>query len=559
LTAPPIFKMPDSPKTPKRADRDAVAMQLQQFIDAWHYLMVNSKMTKSKDRNWVLSTALDVLEVNGCKFRNKESLLDLDEDTMLMRIVDAMSEDMMDNFDEVASELQKALDTSMRLRAALDAGDEQAVHDKFEMDADTTACKHLLKNAILHAATMASKIRKGHLSWRDNTERRIARLAAASEEAEHALQQVLAIEAQLDNDAESSKERNKGMLMGLASKNDKALMRTVFSSWLGDTMKEKETRRIRDKFKTQLEESERRLYMYKERQLANVRSALGRKCAEDGEGLLAWVLRGWAKEVKSRKEGGDTAKQIEEARARLESFKAEQSDNAKKALLRMNAGSQTGLMTLVWQSWQKHIEDILKDKELNDAVKEAERKLREHMKGKKEDAKNVLERMSAANDNGLRHLVVQKWSELCAEERRARKFQDQIEENRNKFSFFKDRQANNARGVQGRVNEQMRINCMLKMLNHWQIVVKCGSVDAMYTRKLESKRKQLAGVQNLFKTFAQQLEHGINVDGENSSRGNSGRGEHKSSRKHRTMNKGSEGSVSLPDIHSHGRHQHAAY
>merc|ERR1712183_95976 len=101
----------------------------------------------------------------------------------------------------------------------------------------------------------------------------------------------------------------------------------------------------------------------------------------------------------------------------------------------------------------------------------------------------------------------------------------------------------------------------MRVFSHWLLEAKVNRVEAHFNRKMDSKRRQLAGVQNLFKTFAAQLEQGLG-DGNDSSRANTGRDStyksHKKSRPHGdskqgAMARGQEGSVSLPDIHGHAK------
>merc|ERR1719450_1496495 len=116
-----------------------------------------------------------------------------------------------------------------------------------------------------------------------------------------------------------------------------------------------------------------------------------------------------------------------------------------------------------------------------------------------------------------------------------------------RFKSLQDRQKANATGVQGRVNEQMKANLLLRSLKSWQIEAKVNKENTEFNRKLDQKRKQLQSVQQLFKEFARQLEEGLGrVDGDSSGRRSQGTGRSKG---HKSMKDGGAGSVSLPDIH----------
>merc|ERR1712014_224068 len=111
------------------------------------------------------------------------------------------------------------------------------------------------------------------------------------------------------------------------------------------------------------------------------------------------------------------------------------------------------------------------------------------------------------------------WCDYIKEEKDDRKAQDLLNEQAAKFSNMASRQLGNARGVQTRVNEQMKINLLVRIMNVWILETKVNRVEKHYTNKMEGKRRQLQSVQTLFKSFALQLEQGLgNVDGDSSGR-----------------------------------------
>merc|ERR1712167_177589 len=95
--------------------------------------------------------------------------------------------------------------------------------------------------------------------------------------------------------------------MGVAANQDKALLHTIFSTWLGSFLKYKAEKDIHDKFRRQIDDAERKLIEYKEKQLNGVRGVLMRKAtADDGEMQRA-VLLMWQKAIKEFK--GDEEQQ----------------------------------------------------------------------------------------------------------------------------------------------------------------------------------------------------------------------------------------------------------
>merc|ERR1712139_332253 len=76
------------------------------------------------------------------------------------------------------------------------------------------------------------------------------------------------------------------------------------------------------------------------------------------------------------------------------------------------------------------------------------------------------------------------------------------------------RQKDNAKGVMGRVNEQMELNVMLRHFAMWSVDTKLERIMRYYNSKMESKKQQLQSVQHLFKNFATQLDAGLKGEGD---------------------------------------------
>merc|ERR1719337_174311 len=109
---------------------------------------------------------------------------------------------------------------------------------------------------------------------------------------------------------------------------------------------------------------ERKLFQFKEAQIANIRGVLMRGAMEDQEVLLHMVWKFWVDEVKERKADGDTAEQLKLVQDRLNSFEQAQKENAGKFMTRMAAGSEASLKNLILEAWIKFHQDYMANKEM---------------------------------------------------------------------------------------------------------------------------------------------------------------------------------------------------
>merc|ERR1712087_757005 len=89
-------------------------------------------------------------------------------------------------------------------------------------------------------------------------------------------------------------------------------------------------------------------------------------------------------------------------------------------------------------------------------------------------------------------------------------------------------------------NNRLLLMCM----NSWKMETSVEKALRKYHLKVDAKRQQLVQVQQMFRGFANELERGLR-DGDSAR--DYGAPVHSS--KHRGLHKGSQGTVSLPDIH----------
>merc|ERR1719484_253180 len=234
--------------------------------------------------------------------------------------------------------------------------------------------------------------------------------------------------------------------------------------------------------------------------------------------LLHMVWKMWTDEVNERKADGDTAQALKAAQDRLNSFEQSQKEKAGQFMTRMAAGSEASLKNLILEAWIKFHTDYAADREMEEKVKEAEKKFKEHMDAKKDEAKAVLDRMLASSDHGLESLIMQNWASWLKDEKKQKELEFALNEAESKFKSLNARSRGNATGVQNRVNEQQNLNLLQRVFNFWLIETKANRIESHYNNKYESKRRQLQGVQNLFKSFALQLEQNLGGDDDSSAR-----------------------------------------
>lgn len=512
-------RRPDSPETPRECDDATLASQLQQFLDEWYYRILHSTAAKGMNRREALRILLDALEMVGVQLRHgeKDRIIELDEEGVISRIVACMPTGLRKQWAHVSLELQQVIHSTSAVRQATEIKGQNAdetVAGVFEDGEGTEdgVLQQILKSAVVLSAEKVTALRKIHVSWRKSTDARINRMAGLLEDAQKYEQELLALEAQLMSIGSSQKDKSKSMLLKLANGQDSALKHCVLSTWHGLMLKMQAESVVRRRFEDQITVAEKKYFEYKAKQVQNVRSIMARMCYEEDEMILREALGFWATEVKNMKAEGDTSNELKEVQARLANFEKQAKDNAKMVMTRL-AGNNAGvLLSLHFQGWLDYLRASRQEKELEDAVKKTEAALKKHLASKKDEARQVMERLTGSCDSGLLALMMQHWVEFVHEEKNERAIHEAKHGQERKFKLLCKHQRSRATNVQNRVNQQLNLNLLQKVLSMWVLETKVNSINHICTTKYTTKKKQLQGVQNLFQSFAVQLEQNLGAD-----------------------------------------------
>jgi len=471
-----------------------------------------------------------------------------DDWLLVQSLVDRMPQDMREGFDVLTQQMQLVVQLSSRIRIALESQDAEAVKAVVD-DLDGAGLGQIiLKQSCVVATQEVAELQRLLETWYQNTEARLARLLSSSQVAEQCTQQLSLVEDQLEAFGIGSKNKGKQMLIGMADKNDKALMKQCLTAWYGWSMTNAQEEAIRKKCEEEIEALEKDLFRKKEASLSNLRASLARSSEDGVKALLMTVVVSWRQEVESSKKDGGTKAELEALEAKLQASKDAMSGNAKSVMARMSGNNDAAALSLALSSWVKAVEMTKQERAFEDEVRQKEEQLKAQLANKKEETKKVMERMTAGTTTGLLTMVFSTWVQAAMENRKDREMEEQISKKNGLFKSLQDRQKGNAAGVQGRVNEQMKINLMLQCFLAWYTDTKVNHVERTYAQKIEGKRRQLKSVESLFKSFAKQIDEGLgNLDGGDSS----GRGSRHSSSKNSKSKKQVSGTNSLPDIHAH--------
>jgi len=350
-----------------------------------------------------------------------------------------------------------------------------------------------------------------------------------------------AAQAQLGHFGASHKDKAMKAMMGVAGKNDKALVADLFAHWKGVKVSILAEKRIREEYAERIEAAQKRLFDYKSSQKGNAKGVLLRQAAAGDGALLAEVFGFLCKESRQRMDDDAAASKLAEIEAKMSAHGAKNKDNAKAVLRRNLASNDRQFMDVCFECWKTFIVEYRKVKETEDAVKEAEAKVAAFMKNKSEGAKGIIDKMNAATDSGLVEHVMSTWVQYKLDEKKAKEMEDMLNGNNDRFASFGARNKAGAMSAGQKATDVQNYGLVNHAMILWIEVTKVERLLRYYETRVTGKKQQLQGLQGMFRNFAAQLETGLK---EGTPRDAAALKDGKS----RKLSK-SDNTVSLPNIH----------
>lgn len=532
----------------KRGLRSSVKYLTNRFLKDQHWTRIGESLANRWDRFQSLSAAIKLMEQHGVTLTSQEEerLALMNEAQMIETLVAKMPQQSKEQFQHFFLQLQLIVSTSTRVREALEQGQPALVEQALNEADSTGIAQYTLKMAIVQAGVETLTLQKQHEAWVKDTEAKMELLVRGQKEALLARDRFAKAKAQLAVYQGSKNEGIKKLLMSFASGADKALLESVLSSWQTYAKKIQRENEIYEEYRERIECAEDRLMSAKASQLKSLTSAIKKKHASCGAAFLEEVFHGWREIVWDAKHTKVMASQLAALEAKLRSCNAQQSANAKKVMERMGAESASGIRDTCFHEWVTVSTECKNNKAFENRVKEAEDKLKKFMKERSEGARHALSKVLAATSTGLMHMCFRAWFDYYIDEKRASELAQMVQGNAERFSMFGIRGKQGARSLMEKAHEHGITMLYLKVWAAWRLFVKVEQLLRQHGIKIDSKRHQLQGVQQMFRNFAMQLETSIR-SGQDDDRELTQGVPHKYKTKHLAK---SEQSQSLPDLRS---------
>jgi len=532
---------------PENVKKGMVKYMVGEFLRDKHYSKISGSLANRWDKFQSLTAAMKLMEQHGVHLSPEEEqrLSSMNESQMIETLVMKMPQQSKEQFQHFFLQLQLIVSTATRVRQALEQGRADIVEQAMN-DADSTGIsQYILKMSIVQAGSEVTNLKRQHSAWVKDADSKMSRLVRGQEEALIAKERLAKVQSELAVFQTEQNEHIKKVLMAFAGGSATALLHGCFSSWATHVKKMRVENAIYEEYREAIEAAEARLIDAKADQLKSVRGMIEKKHAGATTNLVQEVFTLWADDLAEAKFNKNSAGEIAAMEARLKAAADHQSASAKKVLARCGAASEMGMRDMCFHEWVSFHQDYLKNKELEDQIKLEEQRIAEFKKKHSENAQGLLNNMSSATESGLLHEVLTAWNEYYKEEKAINEYAEVMNGQAGKLGAFGARNKKGAQSVMERAHEHNLTMLYLKIFGAWRLDTRIEKLLKVHQGRIDGKRSQLLGVQQMFRNFAMQLESNIQSGGD--SNRDLAMGPPPNYKK--GMQKKNEGSVSLPDIH----------
>jgi len=467
----------------------------------------------------------------------------MNEAQMIETLVMKMPQQSKEQFQHFFLQLQLIVSTATRVRQALEQGRADIVEQAMDDAESTGIAQYILKMSIVQAGSEVTNLKKQHTAWVKDAESKMSKLSHGMEDAMVAKERLEKAHSDLAVFSAAANENIKKVLMNFAGGSATALLHGCFSSWHNYVKKMKIENEIFEEYRDRIEAAEQRLIDAKADQLKSVKGMIEKRHGGKQESLIQEVFNIWSSDIKEAKANLAAAADVAAMEARLGAMNGQANANAKKVLARCGAASEQQIRDMCFVAWVDSYKEYLKNKEEEDAVRAEEKRIQEFMKSHSDNAKGLLNNMAGATNTGLLHEVIMAWTEYVKEEKQVNAYAEFMSQQQGKMGAFGDRNKKGAKNVMERAHQHQLEMLYLKIFGAWRLDTSIERQLKTHQVRIDGKRQQLVGVQQMFRNFAKQLESNIQSGGDS----NRDLAMGPPAKKKMERN---DGSVSLPDINA---------
>jgi len=489
----------------------AVKSVVRTFMEQKHFRELHRMLSDAWSDSHSLSAAVRLMEAHGVKLTPAEeaNLGQLPEDRRIDALVNRMPQQSREQFEHFFLQLSLIASTTTRLRVAMEAGEVQTIDEVLDSAENVGILGFILKMAVSQAGKEVRAKEKSYDDWLADTDSRMAPLLQSQAQAMISQKGLADAKAQLGIYQTDANDKSKKVLLTLVAGNQTQLVAMTFLGWAELLRKMKREAEIRREYADEIATAQKLLAEFKAKSLKNIKGVLMRNAESHKGTVIKQCYMALKQEAIDTADAEQTRKDAAELEEKLRTFADGAKSNAKGVLARMNAANDESLKGMCWSSWVSFVEDYKKNKEMNDAVKVAEQRLAQFKEKQNSSAKSVLNKMSQASGSALIQSCFAEWKEIYEDEKRMAAMSEHMGAQNSKFGSFAVKNKGTA------MHEMLRMQLLgdhysiLACFAPWKRDTKVERMRRYGKEKNNKRKQQLMGVKGLFKDFSTKLDDNL--------------------------------------------------
>lgn len=260
-----------------------------------------------------------------------------------------------------------------------------------------------------------------------------------------------------------------------------------------------------------IEQAKRTMLESSEHQSCAIRRLVERSSGKQDMRLVATCFAMLQDQVKAKKGERNATAVVGAMQARFHDTSDGQAQNARKVVSRLVAGIEFVLRAIAWKAWRLDLTETRKEQEQERAIALAEADVEKFIEAKNK-ARGLMVRLHASNHRGCMYRTIKQWVEVCRERRHRKDMAEVLRQSQRRLTVLVNQESFLARTTMQRVKLHLETLLLLRVLMRWKLHRKLDRIRSQNEKSLESKRKQLSKVHNLFRQFANQLQESMQTN-----------------------------------------------
>lgn len=490
------------------------------LLDVKHLKVIHRTLSTHWDKRQMVKATARLMkdfhiEVSA---EEQESLSQMEDEAAQVNALVAKVPEGKEEFQQFFLQLQRLVLAMTHVREGLAFGSVDAVEETLDEALAAGMGAHVLRMAAVQAGAEVAAASESYRGWVKEAATRTGKLVRGQDDAMAAQKKLAQAMAALDKHRKQHREKARNLMTGLAKNMDRKLLSAVLFGWVTATRVEHIVADVTKVYGKQLDSLTQKLGSAKAVYKSSASGLLQRAHKQEQAELLS-------QSFEHLREGPVDARLAKLADSRLEA-KTKQI-HALRASYRTGVGilaesnAELGSSTVFrycWQAWWMLWDAGRQAREAEDKIASFDGQVRGIGAKQGTGAHYAIERVARLFDGGLVKSVFSEWKTATLDGRAERVKQKALAGLAGEVKVFSSRVKKPALAALEATAVMQDDSLLVQVLWAWRMEAKAEATMRLHRAKIDAKRQQLVGVQQMFRTFAQQLEAGLRNTGCDSNR-----------------------------------------